>query len=629
MKQIKDHAVIIGVLLVAILLRFYKIDYQSVWIDEIHSLNEANPQRDLSQVYRAIVEGEQIPPLYFYSLYFLFKIFGYTTYVARAYSAIIGILSLLAIYKLGIAFFSKRVGYLAALIVAANPFHLSYSQEARPYMLLFLFTILALHMLLRFMKKPNVKSAAWLGFTAGIMISIHFFGLFVLAAFYFILLVSLFFKELKERWMVVRFGILSGIITLLLFLPAAPIFLKASEIKQFWIPVPTNDVVLLIFKEFFGNNNMLLNFIYLLFFFLFFCLAREFRRELQAGKSFKEVVKNKLVFSISMFMAIIVIVVAIPLVRSYLSVPMMVSRYFIVVIPLLALMLAIAIDLLKNKWAITVASMVFLALSLNHILNEDQYYSRIQKTQFRETTNFIKENNEKRDKIVSSLGWYLPFFLHNDSTYQEVQEMSLDNYVALVKKDTTSLKSFWYFDAFGREYKPNGETKEFLNKYFFVDKEFNGFDTWVKHFKAKNDLSESTKLVITISSKESAAANLKYTEQTADKRSQKRQVLLQIFASNQPQELAFPLAKADFNNDVSISFTQSKTDIIISKLQLSIDNFSYTFSGMQLSEIFKPNKYCTFDPKTNQLKIEMSETTRNMTVSASENLKRVIQNLQK
>ncbi|MFY7666216.1 glycosyltransferase family 39 protein [Flavobacterium sp.] len=604
MKQIKDHAVIIGVLLVAILLRFYKIDYQSVWLDEIHSLNEADPRRDLSQIYQAIIEGEQIPPLYFYSLYFLFKIFGYTTYVARAYSAVIGVLSLLAIYKLGIAFFSKRVGYLAALIVAVNPFHISYSQEARPYMLLFLFTILALHMLLRFMKKPNLKSAFWFGFTAGIMISIHFFGLFVLAAFYFILLISLFFKELKERWIVVRFAMFSGLITLLLFLPAASILLKASEIKQFWIPTPTNDVVLLIFKEFFANNEMLLYLIYFLFFFLFFCLAREIRKELQSGKSGKEVVKNKLVFSISMFTAIVIIVVAIPLVRSYLSVPMMISRYFIVVIPLLALMLAISIDLLNYKWAITVVAFAFLALSLNHIVNTDHYYLRIQKTQFRETTDFIKQNSKNNEKVVSSLGWYLPFFFQNDSTYHEIQESDLDTYINAIKMDTTSLKSFWYIDGFGREYKPNGETKEILNKYFFVDKEFNGFDTWAKRYELiSNYRAESVVVTLNIIVEEDDNFQLFFLDSSAPYFNENNSIWCDVKGKPVLQDIVFKFNKPQklkgLRLDLGINDKQKKMKL--KYLKIKLPEREILIKAEELSRYFIPNNQVQYNEREKSL----------------------------
>ena len=76
-----------------------------------------------------------------YEVDFIFKVFGYTTFVARLFSAILGILSIYGINILGKELINKKVGLISALILTINPFHLYFSQEARPYILLFLFSI--------------------------------------------------------------------------------------------------------------------------------------------------------------------------------------------------------------------------------------------------------------------------------------------------------------------------------------------------------------------------------------------------------------------------------------------------------------------------------------------------------
>ena len=144
--KLKNNYWLLAILVLGSMLRFYHIDFQSIWLDEIHTMNEANPNIPFMDLYDVIMSGEQMPPFYFYSLYFIFKVFGYTTFVARLYSAILGIISLYAIYLLGKELLNKRIGLIAAFILAVNYFHLYYSQDARPYILLLLFSILSFYL---------------------------------------------------------------------------------------------------------------------------------------------------------------------------------------------------------------------------------------------------------------------------------------------------------------------------------------------------------------------------------------------------------------------------------------------------------------------------------------------------
>ena len=71
----KNNYVLTIVLLIAAMLRFYHIDYQSVWLDEVHTLNEANPSLSLPELYNAVLQSDPHPPLYFILVHFIFQIF--------------------------------------------------------------------------------------------------------------------------------------------------------------------------------------------------------------------------------------------------------------------------------------------------------------------------------------------------------------------------------------------------------------------------------------------------------------------------------------------------------------------------------------------------------------------------
>ena len=42
---IKSNYIFIAIMFIAAIARFYHVDFQSVWLDEIHTLNEANPTK--------------------------------------------------------------------------------------------------------------------------------------------------------------------------------------------------------------------------------------------------------------------------------------------------------------------------------------------------------------------------------------------------------------------------------------------------------------------------------------------------------------------------------------------------------------------------------------------------------
>jgi mannosyltransferase len=486
-KKLKENYLLIAIVILATALRVYHIDFQSIWLDEIHTMNEANPKIPLKELYNVIMAGEQMPPLYFYSLYFLFKIFGYTTLVARVYSAIVGIVSVFSIYLLGKEMINKKAGLFAALLLSVNSFHLYYSQDARPYMLFFLFTTFSFYNLIKFLKLPSKKNALYYGITTAMMINTHFFGLFVLFSQYITLLFFLILSKNTQRKGFFVNSFISGIVTLLLFIPSMKVFIKVSEIKDFWIPAPTLDAYTLIFKEFFGNSELVLTLVGLLFIIYFIKLSKEKNTSIE----YKSIIENKTIFAFVLLIPWIIIVLLIPLIRSYLSIPMIISRYFISILPALIIILSIAINQFKNKIIQIGIIGLFIVFSLTDIIIVKKYYTNINKAQFRESTQFIIDNNSKKEPVVSSLGWYMPYFFKNEKAYYEIIDKTLDAYIAEMEQDSTKIKPFWLTDGFGSEYVPSETSLKFINENFYIDNNYDGFQAWSKHFILLKDISST------------------------------------------------------------------------------------------------------------------------------------------
>jgi len=479
-EKIKNNYLLLLIIFFGAAFRFYHIDFQSVWLDEVHTINEANPSLSIVELYKSIMVTEQMPPLYFYLVYFLFKLFGYKTIVLRVFSAVLGTAGIYAIYLFAKELMNKKIGIYVAILLAVNYFHIYYSQEGRPYALFFLFTVLAFYRLVKFIKIPNRSNALYFGLFSLLMISSHFFALFALFAQYLIILFFILIEQKEKRKVFFINAVLSGLVVLILYIPALPILLKTTKISSFWIEMPTLDIYNKFFKAFFGTSEMLLIIINSLFVLYFIRLSKQ-------DAKVAEIKGNKDILSFIIFAIWISIVLLIPLIRTYLHVPMIVDRYFINILPAILIIIAIGLDCIKNTIVKNILISFLVIFSITDIVIVKKYYKQPNKTQFREATQFINDNNSSKDNVVTSLGWYLPYFLNNDKVKNTIVGKSLDEYVTEMIQNPSSIKSFWYFDGHIRPYNPTEITKTFLQQNFVVDKNKDLFDCYVKHFILKSD----------------------------------------------------------------------------------------------------------------------------------------------
>lgn len=483
MIWIKENKLLLLLIFIGAIFRFYKIDFQSVWLDEIHTINEANPNISISELYSSLLVSDPHPPLYFILVQLFFKIFGYSTFVLKMFSALMGVGGLFAIYFLGKELINKKVGLIAVVLLSVNYFHIYYSQEARMYSMLFFTTTLSFYFLVRFLKKPSIKTVVSHAFFAALMIYTHFFALFALCAEYVILLFFIIKPYNIDRKKMVLFSVLSGVITLILYIPSFNTFIETNKKTSIWISMPSVDVYTQIFKDFFGQSEIVIFFILTVLILFFIKLYnRKNKKELAINPN-----EEKQVFSFIFLFSWIIITLLIPLISSYVKLPMLISRYFINILPAVILLPAIGIYYIKNKVIKSAILSVIVIFSLTDIIIVKRYYRTVIKTQFREATQFIIDNNSLKDNVVTSLGWYLPYFLNNEENKNTIVDKPLDIYVSEMSQDVSKIKSFWYFDGHLRPFAPTETTKSFLEQHFIVDKNIDLFDCYSKHFILKSN----------------------------------------------------------------------------------------------------------------------------------------------
>lgn len=125
-------------------LRFYGLDHESLENDELASWVEIHHE-NLGSMIEGLRYGMS-PPLYHILLYFVIKHFGDSEVALRIPSAVSGVLSIIVIFFLGRHLYSEKEGLMAAGLTALLWCPVYYSQEARVYSLLLLFTLLSTYL---------------------------------------------------------------------------------------------------------------------------------------------------------------------------------------------------------------------------------------------------------------------------------------------------------------------------------------------------------------------------------------------------------------------------------------------------------------------------------------------------
>lgn len=121
---------VVLVVLVALGTRLHHIEAQSLWHDEGNSLRLA--ERDVSALVEA-TSRDIHPPGYYLALKYWMVGAGDTEFGLRSLSAFWSVLAVAGTFALGRRLFDWRVGFIAGLLIALNPFAVYYAQEARMY----------------------------------------------------------------------------------------------------------------------------------------------------------------------------------------------------------------------------------------------------------------------------------------------------------------------------------------------------------------------------------------------------------------------------------------------------------------------------------------------------------------
>jgi uncharacterized membrane protein len=161
-------------------LRLYGLGTESLWLDEACSVWIAQ------QSVPELVEETAVdvhPPLYYLALHYWMQAAGTSEAAVRALSAVFGLAGIAAAALLTRRLFGPATALIAASVLAASPFHLYHSQQARMYALLALLATLSMHGFVALLQRRPRRwpAAAYVAATV-LMLYTHVYALFVVIA---------------------------------------------------------------------------------------------------------------------------------------------------------------------------------------------------------------------------------------------------------------------------------------------------------------------------------------------------------------------------------------------------------------------------------------------------------------
>jgi len=488
---------LILILLLGAVLRFYGLGNESFWIDELATWGFSGVE-DFGEVLNRTRCCDTNPPLYYLIIHFVIKYLGVSESIIRFPSAVSGVLSIFVIFLLGLCLYSYREGLIAATLMAVLTSPIYYSQEARSYCMLLLFSMSATYFWIKILWSFNEKSRpsyyTILGYITTAVVSsyLHHYGLYLIGLQG--LFAFLFFIRTGHSLLNV---ILIYVPILLSYLPWLSSALEQTKGTHFIRWIPSTQLIPFIkdYVRFLYNDSRIIGlFALAMYFFLF---LRSVYDILKTKKY-----KNAKNFFLSPDLLLLLWLVA-PFVGMYvisiLYTPFLTPRYLIISLPAAYLLLSRSItQLLDHARLQTIITVAITVLLLFHLIFFRNFYSQPHKQQFREAVGYIVEHDRLyNDSLITGSPAVMDYYFKRKGSDRRIE---LEIYKHFAQVDTQKLdiaeasklisvrnpRYIWYIC--GHTFCPYGEYIDFLNKNFtLVDhRGFWGTEVWL--FKKRNDL---------------------------------------------------------------------------------------------------------------------------------------------
>ena len=487
-KQIKILLVLI--LILGTFLRFYNLAGESFWLDEGATALAIKKYDTLEILQNIRTEGFSLPeyypeynfelPLYLMFLDLWTKIFGISEFSLRGFSAILGSLSLIAIFYLARYLFNEKIALLATFLASINLTLVWYSQEARQYSYLLFLSLLSIIFLLKSLRENKTKDIIGLLIVNSIIIYSHFTWLIFITlegvyALYIIYKDFVDKKELNKK--IIAIFLIIG----LLYLPiiGRAIFNQSefvevhgrpdiNQLTEFGIQLSTWLYPSVYMREEIYENSFNLSAFEWTLLLSVLITASLFGLLFLNGliNSFRK--KKSSVFALLLFFFPLLFALIISFIHPTITV--FTLKQLIYIIP--AFLIFVSIGILKTRMSkVLIAIIIILS-----ILPLSAYYINIDKQQFREASILLPNHEPIFLNIVSS---QVAFQYYTGERENIVGVIDVDD----LKSQLKGKNSFWMLLTFTKYSDPENKIKKFLDENYKLTETRNLFDIELLHYQ--------------------------------------------------------------------------------------------------------------------------------------------------
>lgn len=387
----KNPLLYLIVFTIGISMRLFNLT-DSLWLDEIWSMLMSAQENSVIDIINAC-KTDTHPPLFDILLHFVLLI-GDEDITGRIFSLIIGLFGIIATY-----FYTLRISkshlaaFLSFSLISLSYFHIYYSNEGRFYTFLYLLSLAVIAHLYLFLKEKNVRQLVLFVVFSILLSYTHYYGVILLFVLALVVLLLWMIKEIENRTFI-NFIIGGGII-LLLYLPWLPYMFSGSG-NESWMNQASLGQFFEYLYNYTGKNPVE---------FLFVLTAL-----IISVKYWKS---DRILYSL--LYGSIILGFIVPLIISYLSIPMLHIRYTFIYFPSLIVLVAVfweKTQLLRSEKKKYLFIAVFLSILINFFFINDITTKGIHNEPWREIANDIaKYNYATDDEVYSELDFYLNYYL--------------------------------------------------------------------------------------------------------------------------------------------------------------------------------------------------------------------------
>ncbi|MCW7503776.1 dolichyl-phosphate-mannose--protein mannosyltransferase [Leptospira paudalimensis] len=400
-KKFKFEIGIFISLAIGIFFRFYKLDRQSLWTDELYSVYASSLEN--WHLFWDYLASDPHPPLFqiLLSIWIHINPTGNEIYI-KFFPVIISILNLLLLLFLTRGWEKKR-RFLFLFLFSFSPGAIYYAQEVRSYSLLLCLSSSIIVLFDSFLSNLQNKKRYVLLAILSICISyVHLFGFIFVGSLYFLFWIYFYIlKDNRSYWI-----FLLGLVTFVAYLPFIFQLLSGDKIATAgWIDPPNLVLYLSYYSLFFYTSKKFLFLTVIVPVLLFLILIYRLAKKILGKGGFYSLRLSELYLLVSFFIIIV---------TSFFSFykPIVTNRNWIVTLPLVYMF--VSEKLSENKRSnILIVSLILLTI-FSFIDFKKNFYI-VFKEDWRSTTQFISRQCEGKYVFSNATPEYIKLYLNWNS----------------------------------------------------------------------------------------------------------------------------------------------------------------------------------------------------------------------